>query len=56
MANGSGSGGKSILAFVLGALVIVVAVIGFFMYSGGHFGPAQHTANLNVHVTAPTKP
>ena len=55
MADGSG-GGTSVLAFILGALIIVVLVLGFFLYTGGHFGQPQHMAQLNVHVSGPKKP
>lgn len=58
MADGSsgGGGGTSVLAFILGGVIVALLVIGFFAYNGGHFGSAQHTANLNVHVSGPTKP
>jgi hypothetical protein len=52
MADGNG-GGTSVLAFILGGVIVVLVVVGFFMYSGGHFGQPQHTANLNASVSAP---
>jgi hypothetical protein len=53
MANGNGGdGGNSALALLVGALLVIVLIGGFFLYSGGHpFGPGgstTHTVNLNV--------
>jgi hypothetical protein len=57
MADGN-SGGGSAMAFIVGGLVVVVAVIGFLVYSGG-FGAPSKTVNLNIKppaVSAPAKP
>ncbi|HVU19230.1 MAG TPA: hypothetical protein VHE09_00745 [Rhizomicrobium sp.] len=55
MADGSGGGGNTGMALILGILIAVVAIGGFFMYNGGHFGGGDtHTLNLNV--KAPSKP
>ena len=57
MADGN-SGGSSAMAFIVGGLVVVVAVIGFLVYSGG-FGAPSKTVNLNIKppaVSAPAKP
>jgi hypothetical protein len=54
----SNSGGSSALAFVVGGLVVVVAVLGFLVYSGG-FGAPSKTVNLNIKpptVSAPAVP
>ncbi|HEX3652977.1 MAG TPA: hypothetical protein VHU18_09165 [Rhizomicrobium sp.] len=52
MADGNGGRGNSALALLVGALLVIVLIGGFFIYSGGHpFGPAAgttHTVNLNV--------
>ena len=32
------AGGQSFLGFILGGVVVVVALIGFFMYQGGQVG------------------
>lgn len=54
----SSGGGNAFLAFVVGALLVVVAVLGFFMFTGGHMSLQNNPApsiNLNVknHVTPP---
>lgn len=50
MANGSGGngGGNTVLAFILGGAIVIIAVFGFFMYNGHH---GTGTGN-GVHVTA----
>lgn len=55
MANGNG-GGNSGMAMMVGILLAIVLIGGFFLYTGGHFGQGgtTHTVNLNVH--APSKP
>lgn len=53
MADGGGNGGTSVLAFILGGLIVVLVVVGFFMFNGGHFGQPQHTADFHVSVNAP---
>ena len=52
---GNGGGGNSALAFIIGGLVVVVAVIGFLMYSGGIGAPSK-TVNLNVKAPAISAP
>ena len=54
----SSGGGNAFLAFVVGALLIVVAVFGFFMFTGGHFnfGNPAPSVSLNVHTPAVPKP
>lgn len=46
MANGSG-GGTSVLAFILGGAIVIIAVFGFFLYNG-HRGSG---AGNGIHVT-----
>ena len=53
--DGSGGGGNTVLAFLLGIVLVAVAVIGFFMWDnykahtgGGASGPA---INLTVKKT-----
>lgn len=48
MADGNSSG-SGFLGVIVGALIIVVLVIGYFVYTGR--GPSQQA--LNVHVSAP---
>ena len=50
MAENSGNGGTPVLAFIVGGLLVVVAVIGFMMYSGGGFGQSK---SLDVNIKAP---
>ena len=55
MADGTGkSGGNSGLAFIVGGLVVVVAVIAFFVYSGGF--TQKKSIDVNVSATAPQLP
>ena len=56
MANDSnGGGGTSVLAFILGGVLVLLGVIGFFAYTGGHFGQPQ-SANYHVSVNVPKHP
>lgn len=50
MAEDSGSGATPWLAFLVGGLLVVVAVIAFFMYSGN--APSS-TKSVNLNVKAP---
>jgi hypothetical protein len=52
VADGSGGGGAG-MGVIVGGLVVVVAVIGFMMFSGGNFGS---TRNVNVNLHAPSLP
>ncbi len=55
MADNSEGGGTSMLAFLVGGLMVAVVVLGFFMYSRGHLGaPSPTTAHFDVHVKAPS--
>jgi hypothetical protein len=55
MAEGtSNSGGNSGLAFIVGGLVVIVAVLAFFMYSGGF--SQKKTVDVNVSASAPKLP
>ncbi|MFN3513765.1 MAG: hypothetical protein ACK41C_12005 [Phenylobacterium sp.] len=46
----NGGGSTPVLAFIVGALVVVVAAIAFFMYSGGAPAP---DAGVDINVKAP---
>jgi len=48
--NGDGGSGNTVLGFLLGALLVAVAIIGFFMWDNykSHTGGAPATA-----ITAP---
>ena len=55
MAEGnSNSGGNSGLAFIVGGLVVVVAVIAFLVYSGGF--TQKKSIDVNVSASAPQLP
>ena len=45
------------MGIVVGALVVVVAVIGVIMFAGGNFGGTKHV-DVSVHapVSAPSAP
>jgi hypothetical protein len=51
MADGSGGGAG--MGVVVGALVVVVAIIGFVVFTGGNFGT---TKSVDVNVHAPSLP
>ena len=44
-------GGQSFLGFILGGVVVVVALIGFFMYQGGNIAGGK-TAIIAVPTTS----
>lgn len=44
--SGGGSGGSVVLAFILGAVVLVVAVVGFFMWDNYKSGGAPKTITV----------
>lgn len=50
MADGQGSGGNSGLAFVVGGLVVLVAVIGAFLIFGGGLSQKKE---VDVNIKAP---
>jgi hypothetical protein len=47
----SGGGGNAWLAFIVGALVVVVAVLGYMAYTG--YGPFARNHNVDVKIEAP---
>lgn len=50
----SRSGGNGGLAFIVGALVVIVAVIAFVVYSGGF--SQKKSIDVNVSASAPQLP
>ncbi len=55
MAEGSSnSGGNSGLAFIVGGLVVIVAIIAFFVYSGGF--TQKKSIDVNIAAEAPKLP
>jgi hypothetical protein len=58
MAENSGSGATPWLAFLVGGLLVVVAVIAYFVYSGGAPAPSK-SVDVNIkapEVSVPAKP
>lgn len=56
MADGSSGGGSNgFLFFIVGALIVVVAVIGYFVFAGGHGLGGGHKS-LDVTVSSPNLP
>ncbi|PIB96719.1 hypothetical protein [Caulobacter sp. X] len=47
-------GGNSVLAFIVGGLVVIVAVLAFFMWSGGVGHKKQ--VDVNISASAPKLP
>ena len=50
--KGGSGGGNTMLAFIVGAVLVAVGVIGFFMYNGSHGGGAapKPAASISVDV------
>ena len=46
--NGGGGGGSAILGFILGAVLLVVAVIGFFMWDNYKSGGAPKSVTVTT--------
>ncbi|MES2034243.1 MAG: hypothetical protein V4466_08725 [Pseudomonadota bacterium] len=51
----SGGGSNAWLAFLVGGLIVVVAVIAWFMYSGASKGP-ELPKSVDVNISAPQLP
>lgn len=47
----SNGGATPWLAFLIGGLLVAVAVLGFFMFNGGHFGAPQASTPTHMNVT-----
>lgn len=54
MADDASRGGNSGLALIVGALVVVVAVLAFFMISGGF--TQQKKVDVDISASAPKLP
>lgn len=50
--------GGGLMAFIVGGLIVAVAVIGWFLYSGGRPAavPERPEVNLDINVPAPRLP
>ena len=55
MAEDSKGGGNAGMAFIVGGLVVVVAVIAWFVFSGGAV-PGAETKSIDVDVSLPEAP
>lgn len=55
MAQNSGSGATPWLAFLIGGLLVAVAVIAYFVYGGGTSKPSM-PESVNVDVNLPKAP
>jgi hypothetical protein len=44
-------GGQSFIGFILGGVVVVVIIMGIFLYSGGHLGGGKTTV-----ISVPSAP
>jgi hypothetical protein len=54
MADGGGGVGVGV-GLIVGALVVVVAIIGVAVFAGGNFGATRHM-DVNVHAPGLTAP
>ncbi|WP_168075321.1 hypothetical protein [Caulobacter sp. SSI4214] len=54
MAEETSGGGNSGLAFIVGGLVVLVAVLAFFMFNGGFSHKKQ--VDVNISASAPKLP
>ncbi|HYD43764.1 MAG TPA: hypothetical protein VEA79_00715 [Phenylobacterium sp.] len=53
--TGGGNSATPWLAFLIGGLIVIVAVIGYFMYTGNSPSPSV-PETVNVDVSAPKLP
>ena len=49
--EGGNGGGNAVIGFILGAVLLAVAVVGFFMWDNYKSGGAHYSAPAAVHVT-----
>lgn len=48
--DGGGSGGSALLGFILGAVMLVAGVIGFFMWDNYKSGGAPKSVTITEHA------
>lgn len=56
MAENRGSGATPWLAFLVGGLIVALAVLGYFLYSGAGSVEPKLPASINVDVNVPKVP
>ena len=48
--DGDGGGGNTVLGFILGAVLIVVGIVGFFMWDNYKSGGAPKSVTITEHA------
>lgn len=56
MAEGGKGGGNAGLAFIVGGLLVAVAVLAWFLFSGGAMTPTPEDRNVDINVELPELP
>lgn len=56
MADNRRSGATPWLAFLVGGLIVVLAVLGYFLYSGGGPAKPELPSSINVDINVPKVP
>ncbi|MBP8063306.1 MAG: hypothetical protein KAY29_05500 [Brevundimonas sp.] len=57
--TGSGGGGNAGLAFIVGGIVVVLAIVAYFVFARGGMAPESKDINVDVNlpeVSAPAVP
>lgn len=57
--NSSSGGGNAGLAFIVGGVVVVLAIVAYFVFAGGSMTPKTQDVNVDVNlpkVEAPSVP
>ena len=57
--SGSGGGGNAGLAFIVGGIVVVLAIVAYFVFARGGMAPESKDINVDVNlpeVSAPAVP
>ncbi|MDP1911826.1 hypothetical protein [Brevundimonas sp.] len=57
--NNTGSGGNTGLAFIIGGIVVVLAIVAWFVFARGGMAPETKEVNIDVNlpeVSAPAVP
>lgn len=57
--NNNGGGGNAGMAFIVGAIVVVLAIVAYFLFARGGMSPETKNVDVNVdlpEVSAPAAP